>query len=318
MGVVAWSFILFIVHRGSAEPVVTSQPEKSIHPTAGFVLSPDSATRDFVESVRKNPGFFSQMCSIPVEASQQMFSPYCFSRYEHRVSTDKFQKLRTTRGQSLAVLRERLEAAIKTRQAASAPSESISGFSSNELVMVIDLNGVELLDGLCDLTAPTKVRHDPALVSTNISDVGTGAGVVRQDDDASRVNEVFSTITAILRQEWYKPLLESDLEREFRIAVKKKRANGDKTLSKDEPNSWCYYDSICNEFVSFAPYCWMGLTPERQKQIIGWARDLQNRRRRSDGLPQGCHRGLSFVNETRIAATHRFAPVCDYRIIGTF
>ncbi len=144
--------------------------------------------------------------------------------------------------------------------------------------MIIDLNGVELLNQLCELAELTTRRAERrANAQTIFSDTGTRENLVDRDDIPSSLSELLSTITAILRQERYQPLLESKIEREFRAAVKEDatthQPSGAEEISKDKPNSWSYFDPLCGELISFTPYSWVELTPERSKQIIEWARD---------------------------------------------
>lgn len=158
--------------------------------------------RTVVASIVAHPGYDRQNCgSVP--SVSDGFSPYGFARGELWVTPENFQRCRARRAAVIAAVRERLAADVEgaVREAAAEHSHLFlmrSYAFSEDLAILIDLNAVEALPELVDVLAATEGR----------------------DHELPRI-QVLGTITAILRNEGYRPILESDLERAFKAVVVK-------------------------------------------------------------------------------------------------
>ena len=223
------------------------------------------AAAKLVDEVIAKPGFTRQICSTRALGNRVLFLPYQFYRGEDKITPKNYQLLRGQRDAVLQVVIDRLpdvmDAVIADWEARSAeggfrhPYGLISYEHSHYLAILIDLNGVEALPTLLALL-----------------------GSMQGDSYKLQRGDTLSTITGILRQERYQPLLDSDMEQAYR-----ERAfhgvNDRLTPESIEDSSKRYFqfDPITGRACSYTHMTArleIEVTPELEAQIVGWARDF--------------------------------------------
>jgi len=229
--------------------------QKSTTQASRPVTSPCELTQAaaLVDEIIENPGLFSQICGSAMVAPN-VLSPYMFDRGEERITAANFARLREKRDAVVALLRRRI-------QSKSSPSTQVSSIEDiirrpHELAMLIDLNGVEALPELVDYAS------------------GLTFGEPEQAD-------ALSTITAILRQERYPPLLTSDIEARYHKAISEaaQRSAGATAITvggeviPPPQRDFLLPDPIHGTPIHAASYCTLELTCDRYDQIMSWVRD---------------------------------------------
>ncbi|MEZ0229305.1 MAG: hypothetical protein ACAI25_11820 [Planctomycetota bacterium] len=223
-----------------------------------------TSARAVLAEVLRDPGYEFQLCSNR-EVSLRKFSPYSFSRGELRISPENLARLREVREGAIVVTIERLDASIdewvKRGPDALGVAPYVSSEFSHRLAVLIDLNASDEL---------------PRLLKTLERTRGSGAEYPH--------TEVLTTITALLRQERFQPLLDSEIEAAFRrwLGMRFVKRPIHPIGSIAHLSEWerrlCRVDPVTglvHPFDYFANHpVLIELTPEREKMIETWARDF--------------------------------------------
>lgn len=283
--VILAAFVFAISNCDSrAEPQANAAPKSGKEPTSKWSTVSDKERADAVallDSIEKDPGFFSQMCRERLINSTSL-ELYAFERGEQRVSPANFKKVRQARNAVLCVIEDSL---LKTTTRYSNPAQEKAlplgrtGISSDILVILIDLNGTEVLEALCafENTCFSSKPHQGTSQEKESSRADWQVATEAELSLQFRL-QVLSTIAALLRQENFAPLLSSDLDRRYCDAVKKSaeafRSESDPDRSANRPNDWYVLDRHCHEMVSFKPYLTVPYTDKLRDTIVQWARDF--------------------------------------------
>jgi hypothetical protein len=198
-----------------------------------------------------------QSCSSR-SCSAAHLAPFSFARGEMRITPTVYGRLRALRPAILVRIGERLlpaiRASVEIDQKIAAGNHYNTGHHEHLLMILIDLNAVEALPLLLEALAEAE-RLEMSIART----------------------QVLSTITGILRQEGYRPLLESELERRYGEALAAawaKRSESDGTAI-----AWARMHGNDDPVHGLPqmygrPLVLIDLTPELRAQIETWARDF--------------------------------------------
>jgi hypothetical protein len=217
--------------------------------------------RTLVAKIVVEPGWDRQMCGI-VESNTAGFSPYAFQRVDERVTQENLLLCRARREAVIAAIVERLPKDIRGATAGDHLSVYESYPFTHELAILCDLNAVEALP--CLLASLEEVSPRP------------GFEVAR--------NDLLSTITAILRQESYGPLLASDIEAKFRTALEDQMKRYEYYSERVENGTiapkyrYRYaFDERAKATREFQRLIIIPVTAALEAEVRGWARDFLDR-----------------------------------------
>jgi hypothetical protein len=198
-----------------------------------------------------------QSCSSRT-CSPAHLAPFAFARGEMRITSSVYARLRALRPAMLARVGERLlpalRASVDIDRKIAAGEHYLTGHHELLLAILLDLNAVEALPLLLDALVEAE-RLELSIART----------------------QVLSTITGILRQEGYRPLLESELERRHHAAL---AAYWEARADVDDPHvTWARANGNLDPVhglvpVHGRPVVLVELTPELRAQVEAWARDF--------------------------------------------
>ena len=200
-----------------------------------------------IEDVLRQPGAFDQMCTINHWGA---FPAYGVARRGRWITPENFQKLRSERASVVAELVRLLKQyrpeplrmhSIGTLLVAPVPmvvvgeghvtSPALAPRNPDLLMMLVDLNAVEGLEEL--------LRLESSIHAQSIKLASAAAGSPNSSELFSTVSyhrDLLGVIAAILRQEKYPLLLESEVELEFRRTLEKRaKAEGFSAASVELP-----------------------------------------------------------------------------------
>ncbi len=242
--------------------------------------------RKLVEEIAKKPGGrLPQMCSGGriMNVSAPTFSPYMPARGNGAeiVAATNFARIRPLREAAIpaivAALKETTDHLVKEEVAPSPDTRPVVCWKCKDLeqghllVMLIDLNAVEALPALLEMYE--KLERPGCVLP---------------------VLDLLSTMTAILRQEGYKPLLGSSIESAYRSAitdrVTKPYANITDAKKLDEKQrKMIGMDPILKIARASKAYCEIPATKDMKERVVKWAKDFlaktpEDKRRGAAGM----------------------------------
>lgn len=207
---------------------------------------------------------FSQMCDIPEIQLPAKFYYIDIEREEISVRPEGYQKLRDRRNEVIAYFKKKH-----------------NHFTVNELCYFVDLNAVEMLPDL--LRLERKLRNIALLAKDGrVRDHKEMKDNPGWQNSATRMiggsyTQLLATITALLRNERYMPLMQSDMEADFKTKVEKYAAENpnyptaDK-IGKDE-RAYMYFDPVYKKAVGLHVTAEVPITRQSVEMIASWADD---------------------------------------------
>lgn len=249
----------------------------------------DDEARKLVAEILKAPGGRTpQMCAPGrvVVVNDPSFSPYMFARDGSAdvVSAKSFTRLREKREKVIpaivAALEEttsKLQRSEVSRKPGATPvvcwtfDDATESTQDNLLAMLMDLNAVEALP---ELVAIYEKLERPGCVLPEL--------------------DLLSTMTAILRKERYRPLLDSSIEAAFRKVLTDKSTNwlanitDEKDLTANQRETIAI-DPILKVAYTFHAYCQIPATRSNKERVVRWAKDFlattpESKRRGAAGM----------------------------------
>jgi hypothetical protein len=274
---------------------------------AALPASAETSAGKLLNEIIRDPGHWSQMCvaspPIPFDVPFPFYSlatPRYFSLSQENVA--RLQKARAQVVPEIVRRMGKIDLSRPAKQKKDSFSTTDSDQDPNHLTgllldIILELNAVETLPELLRLEADLNFRLKTAEKDGGASlPVLDAAGPVRMTgvDSASKSfsqrertfvsrifqRELLSVMAALLRQERFQPLLDSELERSYLVYLKKEaQSEMLKGIKKPEDVSpkekgWVTFDPIhglpvIKHWLQFTKY-----TPELRLKIREWVNDF--------------------------------------------
>jgi len=278
---------------------------------ATFPASADTSAGKLINEIIREPGHWSQMCSMPPAIPFDVPLPY-YSLVTPRyfsLSEENVARLQKARAQVVPEIVLRI-GKIDLSRPPKQQKDSFSTTDSNQdpnhlsgllLEIILKLNAVETLPELLRLEAELDVRLStadkdggrslPALevggpaFMTEVQHAKTSSRQQRMFVSRIYQRELLSVMAALLRDEKFQPLLDSALERSYLEFLKKQAQSEElKHIKKPEdvPPTQKGWGGISFDSIHQLPVAWhwpefTTYTPELRSQIRNWVCDYLKR-----------------------------------------